>query len=113
MDWKRVGSPKKKSDYRYKFLRLLASPPPSKYDWLNRKQLPPLPVAAGDVVRISMRRAYGEIESVIGHGFEEVYGLRVLELEWKCPHCEHPHKLFIPESWIAEGKAEFVEAHDE
>lgn len=33
-----------------------------------------------------------------------------LELHWHCPACNSVHTAFIPESWIAEGKACFVKA---
>lgn len=112
MSWKAVSPPARKADWRYKHLRLLAFPPSSKYDWENNRPFPPLPVQIGDVAQIYMRRDYGDIKDVVGHGLEQEYGKRVLEVYWKCPHCEHSHSLFIPESWIAEGKAEFVEAQD-
>lgn len=112
MVWKKIEPPKKKADYRYKYLCLLASPPPSKYDWANGRLYPPLPVQPGDVAQIHMRRDYREIEQIVGHNLEQTYGKRVLELRWKCPHCDHAHEVFIPESWLAEGKAEFVEAEE-
>ncbi len=46
------------------------------------------------------------------HDLEQTFGKRVLELRWKCPHCDYAHEVFIPESWIAEGKAQFVEVEE-
>lgn len=109
MNWHPVEPPKRKADYRDKYLRLRATPPPATYDWKNEVQGQPLPVQPGDIAQIYMRRAYRDIEDVVGKGFEHIYGERVLELKWICPHCGHSHRLFIPEAWISEGKAEFVE----
>lgn len=107
-DWKEVNPPARKADYRYKHLRLLAEPPAD-----GQQRAPaakPLPVRIGDVAKISMRRA---AKDTWGHsGIPDVsqWGdIRVLDLEWTCPHCAHSHHFMIPESWLDEGKAVFVE----
>ena len=62
MSWKEVPAPARKVDYRYKFLRLLDTPPrqrigygPDGSYWKRE-----LPIRAGDVVQISMRRSAAE-----------------------------------------------------
>jgi hypothetical protein len=35
--------------------------------------------------------------------------VRVLRVSWRCPYCAAYHQCYIPESWLAEGKAVFVE----
>lgn len=69
-----------------------------------------LPVKIGDVVRIYMRRSYDEAHELVTtrdiHAWPKE---RILEVEWDCPHCDQKHRILIPERWIAEGKAVFVE----
>lgn len=36
-------------------------------------------------------------------------GQRVIKISWSCPHCAHTHEDFIPESFIRQKKAIFVE----
>lgn len=102
--WKYVSPPARKADYRNKHLRLLATPP---------EQCPGqrvLPVLNGDVVKIYMRRSAKETWRMCNSNNVASWGdVRVLEVEWPCPHCGHTHRLMIPESWIDEGKAVFVE----
>ena len=106
--WKDVPPPAKKADYRYKHLRLLAEPPVDGQPC--SPETPPLPVRIGDVARIAMRRAAKETRGICSITDVSSWGaIRVLELEWKCPHCAEAHHILIPESWIAEGKAVFVE----
>ena len=109
--WKEVSAPARKADYRYKFLRLLDTPPrqrigygPDGSYWKRE-----LPIRAGDVVQISMRRSAAETGHLCSVNDVSAWGERVLEVEWPCLHCLHPHHVMIPESWITEGKAVFVE----
>lgn len=107
--WKEVPAPAKKADYRFKHLRLLAEPPA--VGMLRAPGRPPLPVRINDVTKVSMRRAAKETWGVCYLPDVTSWGdIRVLELEWMCPHCDQGHRILIPESWIAEGKAVFVEA---
>ncbi len=106
--WKEIPAPANKADYRYKYLRLLAVPP---VDGMRRSpETPPLPVRINDVTKISMRRAAKDTWCVSLPNVSAWGDVRVLELEWKCPHCDQGHRILIPENWIAEGKAVFVEA---
>lgn len=111
MDWKEVPAPARKADYRYKFLRLFDTPPRQKigYGPDGSYWKAELPVQTGDVVKIYMRRSAEEIGHICSVNDISVWGERVLDVEWLCPHCLHPHHVMIPESWIAEGKAVFVE----
>ncbi len=109
--WKEAPAPARKSEYRFKHLRLLAAPPRQQigYGPEGRYWKPELPVQAGDVVQIVMRRSAAETGHVCSVNDVSAWGERVLEVEWSCPHCLHPHHVMIPESWIAGGKAMFVE----
>ncbi|MDE7372205.1 MAG: hypothetical protein K2N07_10820, partial [Desulfovibrio sp.] len=86
--------------------RLLAVPPKQAVN-----NAPELPVQIGDVVRIYMRRSFDEARELLTtraiHAWPKG---RILEVEWDCPHCAQRHRILIPESWIAEGKAVFVES---
>lgn len=109
MMWKEMERPAKKADYRYKHLRLLATPPEQRIADVPIQQRK-LPVRIGDVVKISMRRNARETRQLAFTNDVSGWGdVRVLEVEWPCPHCGHTHRFLIPESWLDEGKAEFVE----
>lgn len=114
MSWKRVDPPRTKVEWRYKHLRLLAVPPKQRQripgDPAGKRELP---VLVGDVVKVYMRRKAEETANVCSISDVSSWGnVRVLEVEWDCPHCDNTHHLIIPESWIGEGKAEFVEAEE-
>lgn len=112
MSWKTIDVPKTKVEWRDKYLRLMEAPPSCRYDGLAHKSHDPLPVTIGDIAQIYMRRNLDEVPWWTPPDLKEYFGKRVIELVWKCPHCANPHHLIIPESWIAEGKAIFVEADD-
>lgn len=108
-EWKEIATPSRKADYRYKHLRLLAAPPAQHIIGIPSDQQK-LPVRIGDVVRIYMRRSWQEANVYLNEiNISSWPHERVLEVEWPCPHCAHAHHFVIPESWIAEGKAVFVE----
>ena len=108
-NWKEVERPARKADSRYKYLRLLAVPPEQRIVGGQSGQRE-LPVRTGDVVKIYMRRSAEETKHVVSVNDVSAWGdARVLEVEWPCPHCRHTHHVMIPESWIAENKAVFVE----
>ncbi len=97
MNWNRVEPPKRKADWRYKHLRLLATPPPARYDFIKNE---PIPVACkpGDVARIYMRRHVRELSDSVPYCLRAAYGARLLELDWECPHCMANHTLYIPKA---------------
>lgn len=109
MFWIAVPPPIRKPDWRYKHMRLLAVPPKQRIpgDPTGQRELP---VQIGDVVKVYMRRRAEETAHVCSISDVSTWGnVRVLEVEWDCPHCGHPHHIMIPESWVAEGDAVFVE----
>lgn len=90
IDWRAVEPPKFKKDYEGKLLRV---------DQFDRKYqtgatLPP----DGAVCQIERRFNGGGA----GNDF-------TLEVSWACPACDRYHRKNIPESWISEDKAHFVE----
>lgn len=110
MNWKKIDAPRTKAKWRDKFLCLNETPPSCRYDGVAHKALKPLPIKPGDTVKIYMRRNLAEVNWGVPPSMEAYFGKRVIELIWKCPHCDNPHHLIIPEAWIADGKAYFVEA---
>ena len=108
-----VERPARKAEYRYKHLRLLATPPEQRIADVPIKQRD-LPVRIGDVVKITMRRNARETWQIVSANDVSNWGdVRVLEVEWPCPHCGHSHHFMIPESWLDDGKAVFVEPNHE
>ena len=87
IDWKPVQPPKYKKDYEGKLLRI---PTFSRYR-PDGADLPP------DGAVVCIERRYNN-----GSQFE-------MQDSWRCPACDHPHTGYVPEAWIAEDKAQFVE----
>ena len=90
IEWRVVEPPKYKKDYEGKLLRIKQ---------INHKyrvgaHLPP----DGAVCHIERRYNGGGA----GNSF-------TLEVSWGCPACDSRHRETIPEAWITEGKAHFVE----
>ena len=111
--WNEAERPARKADYRYKHLRLQATPPEQRIVGGPSGQRE-LPVRIGDVIKIYMRRPAEETKHVVSINDVSAWGdARVLEVEWPCPHCGHSHHFMIPESWLDDGKAVFVERETE
>lgn len=110
--WKEIPRPARKADYRDKFLRL-SCPPPE--DGQQRDLGRPLfPIQSGDVLRISMRRNARDTREACSIPSVSSWGdIRILELRWICPCCGSWHAIMIPESWLDDGKAVFVERETE
>ena len=107
-NWKEVERPARKADYHYKFVWL--SCPPPEDGQMRPSGAAPLPIRIGDVLQISMRRNARDTWSICSSPGVSRWGdIRVLELHWKCAYCASTHAVVIPESWIDEGKAVFVE----
>lgn len=106
MNWKEVPAPARKADYAGKLLLLLETPPKQQHQYDDS---PELPILAGDVARIWMRRSFRAADCMHNVDISSWAEGRVLELRWKCPYCAALHSVLIPESWIEEGKAIFVE----
>lgn len=109
MTYIKLFPPKRKADWKGRMLRLVAVPPSCRYDYGKEMDIPQLPIQPGDVVRLARRRDISEVNWVMSPEQMASFGKRVLEIEWQCPHCCHPHSLIIPEAWVEEGKAYFVE----
>lgn len=87
IDWKPVQPPKYKKDYEGKLLRI---PTFARYR-PDGTDLPP------DGAVVCIERRYNN-----GSQFE-------MQVCWRCPACDLPHTGYVPEAWIAEDKAQFVE----
>lgn len=90
IDWRVVEPPKFKKDYEGKLLRV------GQFDrkYQIGATLPP----DGAVCQIARRFNGGGA----GNSFS-------LEVSWACPACDRYHRKDIPETWISEDKAQFVE----
>jgi len=111
-DWIEIPIPPRKSDWRFKKLRLLELPPKQGNGRITMK----LPFEIGTVVSIQTRRNAKETCNIVSVPNVSAWGdLRILELVWCCSCCGSAHRFFIPETWVAEGKAVFVaqESYDE
>lgn len=107
-NWIEMPPPCRKADWRFKHLRLLALPPEQDLRGADTKRL--LPLEEGAIVKVQMRRNAKETWSICSTPNVSSWGdVRVLELEWHCSFCGSAHRFYIPEAWIAEGKAVFVE----
>lgn len=106
-DWIEIPTPPRKADWRFKHLKMLVLPPEQSLKQSDGRRV--LPLEVGAIVKIEMRRkardtwAMPSTPDVSGWG-----DLRVLEVSWHCPFCGSAHRFFIPEIWVAEGKAIFV-----
>ena len=90
IEWREVSPPKFKKVYPGKYVRV---PDFGRRDYENWPGacLPP----DGSVCSIHARYTDG--------------GRAKLLLEWRCPSCLDVHDAHVPESWLDEGKASFVE----
>ena len=111
MNWIEVSVPGRKPEYIGKFL-LLKEPMPSQLpdsdvfaDARAQEFLPP----AGSVVKIFSRINANSTRQTC-RDVSHWDGERILLVDWTCPDCRASHRYALPETWIAEGKAAFVEA---
>lgn len=110
-EWNVCEQPKRKADYVHKYLRLEDAPPPqvatvNRFYGAQYK----LPIKAGAVLQILARRNAKDTAHVVSIPNVSHWGdIRILELRWCCPYCYQVHSVMIPESWLDEGKAVFVE----
>ena len=89
IEWRKVEPPKFKKDYQGKLLQVEAFTHYG-YEGIN---LPP----------------DGSVCEITGRGNDFGGGEFKLTLAWRCPCCGREHQQFVKESWLAEGKAHFVE----
>lgn len=114
MNWKEVPAPGRKPEYIGKFILLKENMPSQRnpsFHSLDRGPTEFLP-PAGSVVKIYSRlNALSTQQSCrdVAHWGN----VRILTVDWTCPHCEAVHRYSLPESWLAEGRAVFVEPGSE
>lgn len=105
-EYKKIDPPKKKADWPGKLLELAVAPP--RWQEIVPRYLPEV----GAIVRIARRMnakdTQGSCDDCSHWG-----NFRVLKVHCECPHCHVRHTCFVPECWIAQGKAFFVEASDD
>lgn len=104
-----LAIPKYKKDWPGKTLLMKEDCPLT--HWRGGKPGQPSLLTAGEVVRLE--RFLSREEARMSR-WRELYrwseeGQRVIKLSWSCPHCAHTHEDFIPESFIRQKKAIFVE----
>ena len=91
--WRRVDTPRYKKDYKGKYV--------TAEDFSDVRpefvKVPP----DGAVCLVERRASEGA-----GHEF-------LLYLEWRCPNCGLATHLWVPESWITDGRLVFVEPEEE
>ena len=108
--WREIPTPARKAEYAGKHLLLLACP----YDFARERHkgwarmYKGVPDLTDTVVyllrRISAKETQGTSRDVSHWG-----AIRVLCVSWECSLCGSSHECCMPESWIEEGKAVFVE----
>ncbi len=98
MGWKEISPPARKKDYIFKPVRLKKRP----------SAMMPGISHVDDVIFMVARRLNAK---ETGNSIRDVscWGdIRLLDLEYACPCCGTLHRVYIPEGWIAEGRAVFV-----
>jgi hypothetical protein len=108
-EWREIPVPERKADYAGKHLRLLANPeqyePPKQFWHEGYSGKPDL---TGRVVYLHRRLNARETMNS-AHDVSRWGDVRVLAITWHCTRCGASHSGYIPESWLEEGKAVFVE----
>lgn len=105
--WTEIPTPPRKADWRFKYLKLLALPPEQNLKGSDGRRS--LPLEVGAIVKIEMRRKASDTWAMPSRPDVSKWGdLRVLEVIWCCGYCGSSHSFFVPETWVAEGKAVFV-----
>ncbi len=100
--YKTIPPPKLKKDYGGQLLRVRDMPPVRRYEGAADRGFKmvegPDPLVPNNAVLYLHRRDTNGVTS------KPQFSCR-----WLCPCCNHEHERIIPESFLAEGKAEFVE----
>jgi hypothetical protein len=113
-DFREISAPARKADYVGCFLFLRENSPADQREYM-KKYFPDRPhrknyAAKGDVVRIARRM--NAKDSLCSSRDVSSWGpIRILSVTFDCATCGAGHQDYIPESWIAEGKAVFVEKY--
>ena len=108
--WRETPIPARKADYEGKFLRLLEDLPEE--NDIPRRWWPEgysgKPDLTDMLVRLEKRlNAKDTMHSA--HDVSSWGSIRVLRISWACPYCASTHQCYIPEAWLAEGRAVFME----
>jgi hypothetical protein len=112
--FREIPAPARKADYVGCFLFLREDSPADHREYI-KKNFPERPyrkyyAAKGDVVQI-IRRLNAK-DSMHNHRDVSGWGsIRVLGVRFECATCGVTHQDYVPESWIEEGKAVFVEKY--
>lgn len=103
MQYIKIDPPKKKSDWPGTLLQIAAAAP--SFSPNGQRWLPEEGAIVSIARRLNSKDTWGSGDDCSSWG-----EMRVLKCQCRCPHCGVFHAFFIPESWISEGKAHFVEA---
>ena len=107
--WREIPIPARKPEYEGKHLRLLEDPP---RDVIPLEAWPdgyPGPPDLTDELVYVHRRMNAKDTMHSPIDVSHWGSVRVLRISWNCPYCASGHHCYIPESWLAEGKAVFME----
>lgn len=109
--FREIPAPAKKADYVGQYLFLREDSPGERKGY--NKHFPDRPyrkdyAAKGDIVQI-VRRLNAQETCNNSRDVFHWGAVRVLDVSWDCTTCGTTHRDFIPEAWIEEGKAVFVE----
>lgn len=104
--------PKYKKDWPGKSLLMKAACPTTRMSPYEYGERLPSLIEAG--VLVKLERFLSKSEATLsGHSdlyqWAEKEGQRVIKISWRCPRCAVCHEDFIPESFIRQKKAIFVE----
>jgi broad specificity phosphatase PhoE len=107
--WREISIPARKTEYEGKHLLLLANP--ERYE-APRQFWPDgyygNPDLTDTVVRLT-RRCNAKDTQSSSVDVSHWGAIRVMRVQWRCCFCNVSHDCYIPESWLEEGKAVFVE----
>lgn len=101
--FKEIPIPKFKKDYAGKLLQITEPLTISRWNQEKRKfeDIPDPIVPTNAIANLHSRDVIGKDHPV------------TLRCRWPCPTCGHEHERSIPETWLNEGKARFVEEDTE
>ena len=107
--WREIPIPSRKTEYEGKHLLLLANPErhaiPREF-WPDGYYGPP---DLTETVVFVTRRCNAKDTMGASSDVSRWGAIRVMRVHWTCCHCNACHECYIPESWLTEGKAVFVE----
>lgn len=103
--WREIPIPARKTEYEHKHLHLRADP-----DRYRRpEEFGRYDVDLTDTIVLLTRRCNAKDTMYSPIDVSHWGAIRVLRIRWYCRHCGSAHECYIPEAWLEEGKAVFVE----